>query len=155
MKKLRLTTLVVLLAIVASASAQVGLGIRGGVNMSNLYGDELSDKNVQIGFHVGLAADYEFIPNVAVQSGLYFVTKGAKYSGELGSLSGDISMNPMYLQVPVHLAYKMDVMPGTRIVFHAGPYAAYGVAGKSKLKLSLGDKSSEADGAKLFGEKGS
>lgn len=155
MKKMRLSALVVMLAIVASASAQVGLGIKGGVNMSNFYGDELSDKNAKIGFHVGIAADYEFMPNMAIQSGLFFVTKGAKYSGSLLGVTGDVIMNPMYLQVPVHFAYKMDATPGTRIVFHAGPYVAYGVAGKSKLKLSAGDKSTESDGVAIFGDKGS
>lgn len=36
----------------------------------------------------------------------------------------------MYLQMPVHFAYKLDVAPATRVVFHAGPYVAYGVGGK-------------------------
>lgn len=42
--------------------------------------------------------------------------------------------------------------PGTRIVFHAGPYVAYGVGGKSKLKVSSGSSSTESEGVNVFGE---
>lgn len=152
MKKLRLSLVVAMLAIVTAASAQLNLGIKGGVNMSNFYGDELTDKNMKIGFHVGLAADYDFAPSMAIQTGLFFTTKGAKYSGSLGTVSGDITVNPMYLQLPVHFAYKQEVTPGTRIVFHAGPYVAYGVGGKSKLKVLSGSSSTESEGVNVFGE---
>jgi hypothetical protein len=55
----------------------------------------------------------------------------------------------MYVQLPVHLAYKIDVMPGTRVVLHAGPYAAYGVGGSRKLDVGeLGSM----DVDKIFGD---
>ncbi|MEA5043721.1 MAG: porin family protein [Petrimonas sp.] len=130
MKKLRLSLVVAMLAIVTAARAQLNLGVKGGVNMSNFYGDELTDKNMKIGFHVGLAADYDFAPSMALQTGLFFTTKGFKYE----TSSSEYTENLMYLQLPVHLAYKQDVTPGTRIVFHAGPYLAYGVGGKRNLK---------------------
>lgn len=139
MKKMRLVLVVAMLAIVTGASAQLNLGVKGGVNMSNFYGDDLDDQNVKIGFHIGLAADYEIAYNSAIQTGLFFTTKGAKYSESIGDASADFTVNPMYLQLPVHYAYKLDVTPGTRIVFHAGPYVAYGIGGKSKLSGSLGD----------------
>lgn len=55
---MRLVLVVAMLAIVTGASAQLNLGVKGGVNMSNFYGDELTDKNLKIGFNVGLLADY-------------------------------------------------------------------------------------------------
>lgn len=121
--------------------------------MSNFYGDDLDDQNVKIGFHVGLAADYEFAYNSAIQTGLFFTTKGAKYSESIGDATGDFTANPMYLQLPVHYAYKLDVTPGTRIVFHAGPYVAYGIGGKSKLSGSLGDWEDETE-RDVFGDNG-
>ena len=153
MKKMRLVLVVAMLAIVTGASAQLNLGVKGGVNMSNFYGDELDDQNVKIGFHVGLAADYEIAYNSAIQTGLFFTTKGAKYSESIGDASADFTVNPMYLQLPVHYAYKLDVTPGTRIVFHAGPYVAYGIGGKSKLSGSLGDWDGETEWD-VFGDDG-
>lgn len=151
MRKMKFSLIAAMLIMVTAASAQVNLGVKGGVNMSNFYGDELSDKNTKIGFHIGLSADYDFMYNSAIQTGLFFTTKGAKYKGSLGSVSGEISVNPMYLQLPVHYAYKLDVSPGTRIVFHAGPYAAYGVGGKTKFKVSSEGGSAERDGENVFG----
>lgn len=140
MKKMRLSMLIAMLAVVTVASAQFGLGIKGGVNMSNFYGSESGNTNMKIGFHVGLAADYNFAPDMAIQSGLYFTSKGAKVDNSLsfpglGSIEASATMDAMYLQLPIHFAYKLDVTPGTRIVFHAGPYLAYGVAGKTKVNL--------------------
>lgn len=151
---MRLTLMVAMLAIVTAVSAQTSLGIKGGVNMSNFYGDELDDRNVKIGFHVGVAADYEFMYNHAIQTGLFFTTKGAKYQGEFGSVTGEVSLNPMYLQLPVHYAYKIDVSPGTRVVLHAGPYVAYGIGGKANVTISSSEGSSETDGVDIFGEDG-
>lgn len=152
MRKMKFSLIAAMLIMVTAASAQVNLGVKGGVNMSNFYGDELDDRKAKVGFHIGLAADYEFMYNSAIQTGLFFTTKGAKYEGSLGSVSGEISVNPMYLQLPVHYAYKLDVSPGTRIVFHAGPYAAYGVGGKTKFKVSSGNGSAERDGENVFGD---
>ena len=134
MKKLKLLTAVVILAMSSTlASAQIAFAIKGGANLSNFYSDELSDKNTKVGFHVGLQADYEFTPNMAIQPGLFFTTKGSKITTEYQEKEGEFSQNLMYLQLPVHFAYKQDITPGTRIVFHAGPYVAYGVGGKSKV----------------------
>lgn len=134
MKKMRFSLIAAMLVFVTVASAQVNLGVKGGVNMSNFYGDELTDKNAKVGFHIGLAVDYEFAYNMAIQSGLFFTTKGAKYETDI-PVVGNIKAitNANYLQLPVHFAYKLDVTPGTRIVFHAGPYAAFGVGGKRKI----------------------
>ncbi|MCK9500911.1 MAG: porin family protein [Fermentimonas caenicola] len=145
MKKIKLMLVLALFAMVTAVSAQVSLGVKGGINMSNLYGDELDNENVKIGFNVGLLADIDFSFNSAIQTGLFFTTKGYKYdSGNL-----DYTENLMYIQLPVHYAYKIDVTPGTRVVFHAGPYAAYGVGGSRKLDAGeLG--SLEVD--KIFGD---
>lgn len=149
MKKMRLTAVVVMLTIVTAVSAQVSLGIKGGVNMSNLvYDDEVDDKNPKIGFNIGLAADVDFTPNVALQTGLFFNTKGFKSVND--AIEAEYTENLMYLQLPLHLAYKVDVTPGTRVVFHAGPYAAYGVGGSRKAKV--GNLSGTWDVDKIFGD---
>ena len=130
MKKLKLSLIIALLGMVSLVGAQTpSLSIKGGLNMSNFYGDELSDKNMKVGFHAGIGADFEFAHNMAIQSGLFFTSKGAKYTTEL--VNTELNANANFLQLPVHFAYKIDVMPGTRIVLHAGPYIAYGVGGKT------------------------
>lgn len=148
MKKMRLTAVVVILTLVAGVSAQVNVGIKGGVNLSNYYGDELTDKNAKVGFHVGVMGEYETSYNVALQTGLFFTTKGLKT--ENPEWEAEYTENLMYLQLPVHFAYKVDVTPGTRVVFHAGPYIAYGVGGSRKA--SVGSITGEWDVDNIFGD---
>lgn len=112
MRKMKFSLIAAMLIMVTAASAQVNLGVKGGVNMSNFYGDELDDRNAKVGFHIGLAADYEFMYNSAIQTGLFFTTKGFKT--ENTDLDAKYTENLMYLQLPVHYAYKLDVSPGTR-----------------------------------------
>ena len=111
--------------------------------MSNFYGDELDDKNMKVGFHVGVGADFELAPNVALQTGLFYSAKGAKFTDtDEGDLI-DANVTANYLQLPVHVAYKIDVTPGTKVVLHAGPYIAYGIGGKMKagsLSIDTFDK---------------
>lgn len=138
MKKLKLSLIVAFLGMISLVGAQTAsLSVKGGLNMSNFYGDNLSDKSMNPGFHIGVSADLEFVHNVSLQTGLFFSTKGAKYNYDypvkaVGQL--EYTVNANYLQLPIHIAYKMDITPGTKLVFHAGPYLAYGIGGKRKIE---------------------
>lgn len=146
MKRLRISFVVAMLAMVIVASAQISLGVKGGLNMSNFSGDGADNTKMKLGYQVGVFGDYEFMPNMAIQSGLFFTTKGAKLSETSGekkvgdikiSSSAEITANAMYLQAPIHFVYKIDVTPGTRVVFRAGPYLAYGIGGKMKGNVDV------------------
>lgn len=144
MKKFKLSLIIAFLGMVTLVGAQsVSYSIKGGLNMSNFYGDELDDKNMKVGFHVGVGADFELAPNVALQTGLFYSAKGAKFTDtDEGDLI-DANVTANYLQLPVHVAYKIDVTPGTKVVLHAGPHVAYGIGGKMKagsLSIDTFDK---------------
>ena len=148
MKKFKLSFIIAFLAMATLVSAQsASLIIKGGLNMSNFYGSNLNDKNIKPGFHIGVGADLEFLHNVSLQTGLYYSAKGAKYS-YYSKLTDDVEfdVSANYIQLPIHLAYKIDVTPGTKLVFHAGPYLAYGIGGKRKIDNYRGDLE------QLFGE---
>lgn len=142
MKNLKLTLIVAMLAVVSVASAQMRLGIKAGVNMSNFNG--MDDNKAKIGFNVGVLADYDFAPNVGLQSGLFATTKGFKHKGNLAEYTHNLT----YLQLPLHIAYKVDVTPGTKVFLHGGPYAAYGISGKNTNKRGIW----ELNVNKLFGD---
>lgn len=147
MKKLKLSLIAAFIGMVSLVGAQnASYSIKGGLNMSNFYGDELNDKNMKIGFHAGLGADFEFAPNIGIQTGLFFSNKGAKYT----VLNQELEANAYFLQLPVHAAYKIDVMPGTRVVLHAGPYVAYGIGGKTDIGITEVDTFDKDFGLKPF-----
>lgn len=53
-----------------------------------------------------------------------FVDKGYKVDGEDGE-----TMNLGYIELPIMAAYRLSIGSGMNLVFNAGPYFGYGVAG--------------------------
>lgn len=151
MRNLKLSLIIALLGVVSFVGAQnASFSVKGGLNMSNFYGDDLDDKNMKLGFHIGVGADLELVPNVAIQTGLFYTTKGAEYKSKAEGDIIDANVSANYLQLPLHVAYKIDVTPGTKVVLHAGPYVAYGIGGKMKLGPIEADTFKKDSGLKPF-----
>lgn len=106
----------------------VTLGVKAGGNLSSFSGDINKTKYV-FKYQFGVTADLALSENLYVITGLELQTKGTK--SEPKGLP-ETKYNPMYLQLPVHAAYKLNIGPGTRFVMEAGPYVAYGISGKIK-----------------------
>jgi hypothetical protein len=121
---------------VSAQNSPVTFGVRGGLNLSNYWGD-VENSKAKIGFNVGVTMDYAFSPALYLMTGLELTTKGAKGEMIENGVKLSVTENPMYLQLPVHLGYKIDIAPDTRFVLHAGPYVAYGVGGKSKITTKV------------------
>lgn len=125
-----------------SASAQdspLTWGVKAGVNLSNSSMDVGGlDKKAKIGFKIGVTADYAITNDFYLQSGLSFTTKGGKIEAKVLTEKATISINQLYLQLPIMAAYKLEVSPGTKIVINAGPYLAYGIGGKIKIDGTSG-----------------
>ncbi|MDR2954226.1 MAG: PorT family protein [Prevotella sp.] len=126
MKTIIRTTLILAVLIfgINTANAQIGplsLGIKAGVNLSNV-----TDGDAKVGFNGGVTVDFALPADLYLMSGLEYSLKGAKID-EI-----DTKLNLSYLQLPVHLGYKLDIISGAKIVFHAGPYVGYAVDGKWK-----------------------
>ncbi|MDR1089852.1 MAG: PorT family protein [Prevotella sp.] len=112
----------------------ITFGVKAGVNLSNASGEGES-ADAKIGFNVGVTLDYGFTPDIYLLTGLQLTTKGYTLKEE----NEKITSNMMYLQLPVHVGYKLTVAEATKIVFHAGPYVAYGIGGKTDGVKSFQD----------------
>ena len=125
---------------VSAQNSPLTFGVRAGVNLSSITGDETDDVNPIVGFNAGVTMDWEFAPSMFLMTGLNFTTKGARME-ESGTEAGvswteTLTARPMYLQLPVHFGYKFEVAPGTRLVLHAGPYVAFGIGGKYRFEAT-------------------
>lgn len=103
------------------ASAQVGRsGIKGGLNISNLYLDNVNDQNARIGFHIGVFGQLFSSETFALQPELLYSTKGstAQYGG---AINQEISYNLNYLDMPVLAVFKLGGVAEIQI----GGYASY------------------------------
>lgn len=130
------------------------LHLKAGSSLSNVYvgSDVNTSSDMKWGYQFGLFADYVLPSDFYFQSGLIFESKGAKYNlnkEEGGIIAYDmsyvvdsnngvsdqnISINTIYLQVPVYAGYKFDLTNNLDISIALGSYFAYGVGGKSTVK---------------------
>ena len=116
----------VLFALVSIVSySQISWNAKVGMNMSNFTGD--MDTDMRIGFNVGVGMEYQFSDMWSIQPSLMFTQKGAKQD--------EVKMNPMYLEIPVLAAARFAIADNQNIVVKAGPYFAFGIAGKTKFDL--------------------
>lgn len=124
-KKTKILFVVVLLSALSLtvshyANAQARAGIKGGLNVSNLYIDDVNDENARYGFNVGVYGQILSTDAFALQPELLFTTKGAK--GEYtGLIDQTVKFNLNYLELPVLAVFKL----GDAAEIHVGPYASY------------------------------
>jgi len=126
MKKLQfvgVAAVLLLLCVGADSYAQSKFGIKGGVNLTNLYsGDNISDNNMKVGFNAGIYAKAQIIEDVLfIQPELLYTRKGAQanYSNILQG-KGKYQFGLGYVQLPVLLGVNIG-----NFNIHAGAYAAY------------------------------
>ncbi|MDR1882511.1 MAG: PorT family protein [Prevotella sp.] len=125
--KTNLVIIALLLAMGINAQDKpLTFGIKAGANLSNLGGDDTEDLSAKAGFNAGVTLDFALASDLYLLTGLEYSTKGTK--------NGDVKLNLGYLQLPVHLGYKLEVVDGTKLVFHAGPYLGYAASGQWKAE---------------------
>lgn len=152
MNKIKISFLVIVGMIIStniSAQLPVSFGVKAGINLSEIQ--KLED-DMKVGFNFGLTADLQLTDNFYLMSGLELSNKGAKGKGyyladQPGVTFTDVKLNALYLQLPIHAGYKLEVAPTIKLVFRVGPYLAYGIGGK--IKGEAGNKSLDID---FFGD---
>lgn len=107
----------------ASSSSSDGahFGIKGGVNFSNIYSEDVDDNNVLTSFNAGLFANFPVGDILSIQPEVLYSRKGAEltYNDDLISSTTQFKLN--YIEVPV--LFKVNITENLNV--HAGPYFAY------------------------------
>lgn len=111
--------------------SQVSYNIKAGMNMSDFTKDDFS--KMKVGFQIGVGMDYAFDNTWSFQPSLLLTTKGAKSDSEEDF---EVKANPIYIELPLMLAAKVNVASDVNVVFSAGPYVAYGIGGKNTVETS-------------------
>jgi hypothetical protein len=108
------------LSMTHTASAQARVGIKGGLNVSNMYIDNIHDENARYGFNVGLYGQILSSDFFAVQPELLYSTKGSKaFYQDIGDQTVKYNFN--YIDLPVLAVFKL----GRSAEIHVGPYVSY------------------------------
>ncbi len=130
---------VILVALGFQSFAQLSLGVKAGANMANLT--NVDDSKMLLAFNLGATVDYQLADRFSFETGLILSGKGAKY--ESSSNEGGVEVkatgkfNPIYLEIPLNGKYHFN-LGSTKMYLAAGPYLAFGVAGKIKFELEGG-----------------
>lgn len=133
--------LVILLGLIANlavAQSNARVGIKGGLNVSNLYVDEVDDENPRYGFNVGVYAQLLSSEVFAIQPEILFSTKGSKLDGGYFENS---KLNLNYIELPVLAVFKL----GDAAEIHAGPYFGYLLSANVDIESDIITGSEELD----------
>jgi len=115
-------------------------GVKGGLNASNLYVDNVSDENARLGFHLGLYGQPVSSETFALQLELLYSTRGTKTQYD-APIDQSIQYNLNYLDLPVLAVFKL----GDAVEIHAGGYASYLVQANIDYEGDLANGSDEID----------
>lgn len=97
-------------------------GIKAGLNLSNLYVDEVEDENMKAGLNAGFYAKLPITRGFSLQPELIYSNKGAKLRYDNFVLGeGEYRFNLHYVELPI--MGVINVLPNFNI--HAGPYLSF------------------------------
>lgn len=128
MKKVRNLSLLVCavaISMVSFSDAQAQnarAGIKGGLNLSNLYVNQADDDKARIGWHAGFYGQLFATEGFAIQPEVNFSTKGTGVTRiDANSARYESKFNLSYIDIPVLAVFKL----GRFAEIHAGAYWAY------------------------------
>lgn len=96
-------------------------GIKGGINLSNLYVDDVKDENMKVGLNAGVFVKLPITKGFSIQPEVLYSNKGAKltYNNIFGN--GEYRYNLNYVEVPLLAVFNL----GKNFNIHAGGYGAF------------------------------
>lgn len=136
----------VLLGLVLTTTVALGtkaqVYVQGGLNLANITktkDGQTEKNNILPSFNAGVMGRLPLTDMFSLESGLLLTGKGSK--AETYFNSGNYTkakFNPLYIEMPVNAVVKIPLEKESNVFFHAGPYVAVGIAGKSTRETRIG-----------------
>lgn len=96
-------------------------GVKGGVNFSNMYTEDVDDNNVLTSFNAGIYALIPITDFAAFQPEVLYSRKGSQLDYNNAFATGKAKFKLNYIEVPLLVKGNLT----KNISVHAGPYFAY------------------------------
>lgn len=106
----------------------IQFGVKGGINLSNLYTSDASRSDMIAGFNLGVFDKLPVTSSLAIQPEFYVTTKGASVTYNNLFVDGTAKFNLTYIEVPLLCVVSVTHLLNVQF----GPYIAYLVDGKVK-----------------------
>ncbi len=138
-----------LLTLFSFISADAQIYLQGGLNLANITktNDGQTEKNnILPSFNAGVMGRWGLSKELDIETGLLFTGHGSKAETYFNGGNDYVKskFNPYYIQAPLNVVVKIPVTKTSRVFFHAGPYIAIGVAGRSKMESKIGPLTSSS-----------
>ena len=134
---LSIVTLIIISTTYLSCQAQenkgMQFGIKGGLNLSNLYTSDAKSSDMITGFQLGVFNKLPVTSFLAIQPEFYVTTKGASVTYNNLFIDGTAKFNLTYLEVPVLCVVNVTHLLNVQF----GPYVAYMIDGKVKNEANI------------------
>ncbi|MBN8706995.1 MAG: PorT family protein [Bacteroidetes bacterium] len=125
------SVLLFLAAIQTQALAQFNFplfGLKGGVNFSTLYAEDVENTKMIGGFNIGFFSKLPVSDFIAIQPEFYYTTKGGEATYKNAFLDGTASFKTDYVELPILLILNVT----ENLNLQVGPYLSYLLSGKVK-----------------------
>ena len=141
----KLFTLLFLVCLFSTMSfAQMQAGLKAGVNISNLSGDDAGSPDSKTGFAFGGFFMYQFSPMFAIQPEAYYTMKGATDKMDFEGTTVDLTYTLNYIEIPVLFKFLIPIQgSGVKPAIFAGPFL--GINTTAKVKAEFNGQSQEDD----------
>jgi hypothetical protein len=120
-------------------------GIKAGLNMANIYGDNGESYDMRIGFHGGIFAEFYLSERLGLQPELQYSMQGSKAKVE----GFDATLKLDYINLPVLL----KIYFGSKRAFSLDAGLQFGTLVSSKYSVSVGDASVSASDSDIVDNK--
>lgn len=116
--------------------SEIKYGIKGGINLANISGDDAGDANLFVGFNTGFFVEIPIADKFIFQPEIIYSAQGSKSEGEyiidssVYNVEATLKMN--YINVPLMIKYKV----ANKFYLEAGPYIGFLTSAKVKAKIS-------------------
>jgi len=145
------------LTVTTTLTTKAQVYIQGGLNLANISKTEdgqTEKNNILPSFNAGILGRFGLSSMFDLESGVLVTGRGSKAETYFNGGNDYVKskFNPIYIEVPLNAVVKIPVTKGTGIFFHAGPYAAIGIAGKSSGETKIGPLMSTSSSSIKFSD---
>lgn len=119
-----------------TTSAQITWNAKGGIGVASAITSGGADAKLHFvgkigaGIEIPLGSDFSLMPS------LEGAWKGGKYKWNKKGYEGEENISITYIQIPVLMAYRLNLSDRWNMAIKAGPYFAYAVSGTDKQSFT-------------------
>lgn len=121
----------------ADAQLPLRIGLKGGLNLANVEGDDAGAWGSRQGIVAGIFASLKLPAGLSLQPELLYAQKGAKGTLHGDSVTVTATLKTVYIEIPVLLKYALSSKGPVSPCLFVGPAFAFSKSSKTELEVSV------------------